>query len=136
MKTTKVIKKNGKATRMSEITADLARPKDNLKPVNSKSLKTRYNIKGLTDIKVNDNDATAIDIRTGRDVVYKVKIANNGKVFNPNNISGSYGLDRNEKPSGSPMFKFREVTERCFTAYLQFLKTNNDSYLSICEREI
>lgn len=67
---------------------------------------------------------------------YMIKLANNGKLYNPISIYGeektNHFLDSVCKSSN----KFKTVNEKAFNFYIQFLSSKNIAYYHNAEREI
>ncbi|NDB58966.1 hypothetical protein EB001_10995, partial [bacterium] len=65
-----------------------------------------------------------------------IKIGTYGKVFNP---IGMYSEGQNNKflsKIGRQEWQFKEVNEKTFDLYLNFLSTKNIAWLSNAEREL
>lgn len=99
----------------------------------------RYDSEGKTQgIKgkiLDDNEACAVEVTTGRQKVYKVKSRRGGDFYNPLHSGMVYGLHIQDRVNGGLMFKFREVNQRAFECYVKFLQTKYDSFLNMAERE-
>lgn len=120
-------------TRYSEAITEISKPKDNRKSLSTKPKHLRYD-KFAKETK-DSIFVTAVEITSGNNVIFKVKSSRNGKLYNPIEENNTYGLDKLQRDSKDLMFKLVEVNEKCFKNYLQFLKTRNNSYLTIAERE-
>ena len=104
-------------------------------------IEINYNAVGLTDECFSgntfpDNECCAKSIKIGRFVTYKVKIDNNGHLYDPVKKDRSYNLSAKNKINGDALFKFREVNENCFNAYVNYLKNKQTNVLVQAQREI
>ena len=101
---------------------------------NETSISTKYNAKGKQDPNVTDILCPAIEVRIDRKITYKVKMDSGNHLFDPKNISFGYGLDKVDRHTKLPLFKFRQVNESCFKTYLNYLSKGNVSLLNEAER--
>lgn len=95
---------------------------------------SRYNANGKLDNKLSDKLSVAICVASRS--IYKVKVGNDGKLYNPKKSSRFYKLDALDNATKRSQFKFREVNKICFDAYVRFLVTKHDNILLIAEREL
>jgi hypothetical protein len=105
---------------------------------------TLVGLEDFTDISNNpritdENDAKILAkkiIREDKSVRFSVKLASNGKMYNPVSIYGqektSNFLDRICRNTN----KFRDVNSKAFDLYVKFLKTKNTAWLNNAEREM
>lgn len=94
----------------------------------------KYDTNGkLTNIS---KDICAQVTKTGNKKIFMLKTSRGLKLYNPLNKSNSYNLDAKDKTTKGSMFKFREASEEAFNLYLQFLKTQQDSFLFLAERKL
>jgi hypothetical protein len=100
----------------------------------------RYDTSGKSDNesfgKFSDDYSTCIVRVNNNGKIFKVKIDKNGKLYNPLNDNNTYGLNKRDKNTKDPIFKFVQVNENCFNLYIKFLKTKQTSFLISAEREI
>jgi hypothetical protein len=67
---------------------------------------------------------------------YFIKIGTYGRPYNP---IGLYSEGQNNKfltKAGKPLYTFKEVNEKTFNFYINFLTTKNTAWLSNTEREL
>ena len=67
---------------------------------------------------------------------YFIKVGTYGKIFNP---MGMFSEGKNEKfiaKIGKKEFNFKEVNQKIFDLYLNFLSTKNLAWLNNAEREM
>lgn len=106
-----------------------------------------YTLAGLEDFVDTSNNPRITDendtkvlakkiIREDSSVRFSVKLASNGKMYNPVSIYGqektSNFLDRICRNTN----KFRDVNAKAFDLYVKFLKTKNTAWLNNAEREM
>jgi hypothetical protein len=120
-----------------ELEDSITRPKVNKK---TDGLIVRYDSNGSNDanrdIKFRDDVTAAVVVKMDNSTVFKIKALNGGKLYNPLKDSARYGLNKKERTTKEPLFKFRVVSEKAFSNYLNFLKTKYDSHLTSAEREL
>lgn len=105
-----------------------------------------YTINGMEDFidnnnnprlnkETDDNIFAKKTTRSDGSVRYSVRLAKDGKIYNPMSIYGqevaSNFLDRVCRASG----KFKDVNYKTFDMYINFLKTKNVAWLHNAERE-
>lgn len=67
---------------------------------------------------------------------YFIKVGTYGRPYNP---IGLYSEGQNNKfltKAGKPLYSFKEVNEKTFNFYINFLSTKNTAWLSNTEREL
>lgn len=67
---------------------------------------------------------------------YYIKVGTYGRPYNP---IGLYSEGQNNKfltKAGKPLYTFKEVNEKTFNFYINFLSTKNTAWLSNTEREL
>jgi hypothetical protein len=111
----------------------ITRPKDSTEQ-SATILKYDRNGKGLD--KLDNSKLCAESIVNGNISIFKIKAKRGGQFYNPLKDNSNYGLDKKDKVTKDDMFKLREVKETAFKNYVQFLKTKQDSFLFIAEREV
>lgn len=87
--------------------------------------------------KENSSNVLAKKIyRDDGSIRYSIKLDNNGKIYNPLSIYGetkiSSFLDRVCRSQN----KYKDVNQKAFNMYLNFLKTKNIAWLHNAEREV
>jgi hypothetical protein len=73
---------------------------------------------------------------TNDNAKFYIKVGTYGRPFNP---MGMYSEGQNNAylaKAGRPLYDFKEVNEKVFNFYIQFLKTKNTAWLSNTEREL
>lgn len=84
--------------------------------------------------KEGSEDEHARQVSIGKANRYYAKVGPTGRLFNP---FGSYEEfeSKSRRKSRKKPFELKEVTQRVFEFYLQFLKTKNKAWLTNAERE-
>ncbi len=99
----------------------------------------RYDNRGKPDTdkktKLSDTHACAVEITSGQNIFYKIKAKRGGELYNPENAGMLYSLEVTDRISNKPMFEFKEVSQRTFEYYLNFLEKRQESLIKIAERE-
>jgi hypothetical protein len=88
--------------------------------------------------RINDeNKALAKSVQIGqKPAKYYIKIGTYGKIYNP---IGLYSEGHSEKflsKIGRKQFEYKEVNQKTFNMYLNFLGTKNLAWLNNAEREL
>lgn len=121
------------------------KPKDNAEPVRQERVTSYYTIIGDHDFidsfnrpraKTDSKNVVAKLIANQSGNKFFIKIGTYGKVFNP---IGMYSEGQNNKflsKIGRQEWQFKEVNEKTFNLYLNFLSTKNIAWLSNAEREL
>jgi hypothetical protein len=85
----------------------------------------------------NEDKALAKSVQVGsRPTRYYIKVGTYGKIFNP---MGLYTEGHSEKflaKIGRKQFEYKEVNQKIFDLYLNFLSTKNLAWLNNAEREL
>jgi hypothetical protein len=99
----------------------------------------RFNLSGVSDEKSKkkfpEHEVCAVQLKAGRNNVYKIKTSRGGKFYNPLKNGATYGLNVQSRAGNDSMFQLREVNKKAFDNYVKFLQTRYDSYLMAAERE-
>lgn len=80
--------------------------------------------------------AKKITNTTNNTARYFIKVGTYGRPYNP---IGLYSEGQNNKfltKAGKPLYTFKEVNEKTFNFYINFLSTKNTAWLSNTEREL
>jgi hypothetical protein len=121
------------------------KPKDNVESIQQERATSYYTIFGQHDfidssnrprVKTDSSDVFAKLIANQSGRKFFIKIGTYGKVFNP---IGMYSEGQNNKflsKIGRQEWQFKEVNEKTFDLYLNFLSTKNIAWLSNAEREL
>ena len=87
--------------------------------------------------------AYAMSVKYGNTIKYYVKRGGDGRLYNPLGIyneqlsmSSTHSSNSNAVRDGRPLYRFDEVNQKIFMNYLTFLKTRNQAWLTICQRDI
>lgn len=100
----------------------------------------KYDSNGVSDknkkAKFSEDNSCALEISSGREKKYKVKARKNGELFNPLKVGMLYNLDMLDRITNEPAFKFKEINEHGFNAYVAFLETKKENFLYIAERDV
>jgi hypothetical protein len=102
---------------------------DKKQPVDKTEETIRYKTNGSVNSVDSNDDTVAIKIVLPKNSLYKIKCRKSLELYNPLQEGGSYKLS-------SESFQFKEVNEKCFTNYLQFLKTKQENLFKIAQREV
>lgn len=84
--------------------------------------------------KEGSEDEHARQVSIGKSNRYYAKVGPTGRLFNPFGNYEEFESKSRRKNRKKP-FELREVTQRVFDFYLQFLKTKNKAWLTNAERE-
>lgn len=121
------------------------KPKDNVESIQQERATSYYTIFGQHDfidssnrprVKTDASNVFAKLIANQSGRKFFIKIGTYGKVFNP---IGMYSEGQNNKflsKIGRQEWQFKEVNEKTFDLYLNFLSTKNIAWLSNAEREL
>lgn len=121
------------------------KPKDNAEPIQQEMTTSYYTIFGEHDFidsanrprtKTDSTNVVAKSIANQSGRKFLIKIGTYGKVFNP---IGMYSEGQNNKflsKIGREEWQFKEVNEKIFDLYLNFLSTKNIAWLNNAEREL
>lgn len=113
----------------------ITRPKDSVGSIQSKIVRY-YDANGVEHTTLANEKICAMYTANGSNISMKIKVKRGGKLYNPLNKNSTYGLDKRDKTTNEPMFKLREVNNKCFNSYVGFLRNKADSLLTIAEREL
>lgn len=86
--------------------------------------------------KTESNKVVAKSIYKNSSYKFYIKVGTYGKIFNP---MGLFSEGKNEKfiaKIGRKEFEFKEVNQKVFDLYLNFLSTKNIAWLNNAEREM
>jgi hypothetical protein len=125
--------------RDKELLGSITSIRDTKKDINPIAT-VRYDTDGKSDKnkknKFTEDGSCALEITSGRDRVYKVKANKIGELFNPLKIGMIYNLQMLDRITNNPSFRFKEISENGFGAYIAFLQTKKENLLSVAEREV
>ena len=96
----------------------------------------KYNEKGEVDPEIKETNCCAEKYVSKDRSIYKVKIDRQKEFYNPLVNQVGYSISARDKMLNNPMFKFREVSEKCFGLYIRFLKERQESLYLAARREI
>lgn len=110
------------------------------KEVEAKSVGVvRYDEAGNDDTSRNkkiSDIAACIKVVKKKNPEYLAKQNRRGELFNPVQKSSNYHLAAKEKTTGENSFQFRPVNQLAYENYLNYLKSRQETYLTLANREL
>lgn len=117
---------------------DITSPKSSIGKGKNTTTVIRYNINGEHDRdltnKFTEDQTTAVQVLTGKNVIHKVKAKRGGHFYNPLLEGFQYGLAKRDRTTNDPLFTLKDVGESSFTNYIKYLQDRHESHLIISER--
>lgn len=108
-----------------------------LKPEEKVDTGIKFNFYDKYGTKSNEQDAYAVSVFENRNQVFKIPLNNRKRILDPNEENGRVSF-KNPNYSGvrENVFRFKEVTEKAFKHYINYLKNRVKSDLKLAQREI
>jgi len=105
---------------------------------NTDAIVTRYNGKGEIDNTLTPEQTVIEAITIGQNTTYRAKKKPLGKLYDPFTVKDNpqNRIDAINKRTALPLFNFRSITTNAFECYIKYMKTGQNSWLIIAEREI